>query len=1170
MKVLLLSNLGSDMGMPLFRLGSYKTNLLPLASSLLRDGDTEIRILASDYVARELKGSARPHGVEPNTILGFRVPELNETGWDSFMTRSYRETLPDEVITLVEAELQARLKGWQPDVIISWEAPTGLFRRLWPDALVLDIMPGAFMRPPYPPLISFDPVGLYGDCWYANEDPTTTRVSDQALAEFGDLRALYLKHFSDLDVRNCLDTSCGLSFAGNICLMPMQITDYFGWKDNTTFQTQFQLLETVLATAPAETDVLPTQYVGSLVSERIIDNSNIDRLRQVWPNLRYDFGLEALDNISQYLISASETVISVSSTLGLQAKILGKRLISPSGSHLAPLADSVSFKDGHAAPVRDLSPFLTAMLTRTHISRERLFRDPTYLRSLLEAFQERQGEAGIERFPDAKLVDQSPGDIVAMSNLERSRTLWRGAFGGEEASTDARLGALKARVRDKNVAAVSFDVFDTLVCRTVLSPAHVFELMSRRLAETHNGILPRSLIDNFAGTRAGTERMIRARLDRATGGPDEMRIEDVYEEMLAAYGLSAELVSELVEIEQELELEVLVPRRDIVSLYKWTRNLGKPTTIISDFIHSGAFVARVLEKCGITEWDGFYVSSETGSKKHSGALFSTYLEERGLDAARCLHVGDNLHGDIAMAEAMGMIAMEIPALPKMAMDRAGILGIDRKLLNDSVRMGAVLSVYAHNNFGMGGSRNGAVAVEGDDGELIDTRFELGFLLLGPLMHFFAQSILQQARDSGCRQIVFFARDTVLPWRMAQALIQPGDPELVYWPVSRSAVAMLEIYQPEDLLNVRIDDFNRSGTLISLMEQRFHLKQWEIDRGAVMQWCSKPFEEVLVSDIHEFAILNIAVQSARSHWKDYYVRVEARRERFLRAARSWGTDFSAPTLTVDFGYRGTIHKKVESLFETPPSLHMFMSYADRSGHPPMRNCSVFYFAEANSRLGGAEPLIEHNLLFETLINEGVGSTLDYIDSEDGSVEVIRDSSVDHPHARAIAEIHSGAIRFSEYWNTRCGPIDRYTVAGRQDLAVFFRHFADTPSAAMALLLSPLIFDNPYAGHQPRRLLDTDAKDLRNGAVWKAGQEAIIASRTVKTVKTVKEDEPVLPPSELPRLRQLGLRFVRPLVLLRAGKNRQIVRNYDRDPVGVFRNSPHTSYRILGRILLGPYL
>ena len=68
-----------------------------------------------------------------------------------------------------------------------------------------------------------------------------------------------------------------------------------------------------------------------------------------------------------------------------------------------------------------------------------------------------------------------------------------------------------------------------------------------------------------------------------------------------------------------------------------------------------AFTAYELRSLGLdTCFDGIYISSDYGCRKPDGRFFRALLEEQGLDANRCLMIGNDRQTDIAGAAAAGI------------------------------------------------------------------------------------------------------------------------------------------------------------------------------------------------------------------------------------------------------------------------------------------------------------------------------------------------------------------------------------------------------------------------------------------------------------------------------------------------------------------------------------
>lgn len=1153
-KVLLLSNLGVDMGQPGFRKGSYAGTLVPMARLLEKQKDISARILASTYVTQQLLADSAASGITCPPILSLDESRLSDSLALNFMVESYQKSLPEKQLREVHEIILDALNGWIPDVIISWEAPTCVFRSLFPNATVLDIMPGMFMRPPYPSMISFDPVGLYSSCWFSRNDVENLVVSDEALDNHMEIRSFYRDHYDRLRIPEALASILKKANLAESALVPLQISSYFGWRDNTQYQTQFDLVTDLQHRVPKNVPLIYTQYLGGLISERVLNNENLAYLRRRYPNFLYDGRFEKLDNITQYLVPGSDAVVSVSSTLGLQAKFFGKKLISPSQSHLSYLADSdvlTNFSDVSNQP-RDM--FMAAYLGRTNFLRDRLLKDADYLVAILNDFVERRDESGIEKFPCFEVVGNSIKAMTTKSPIQRSRQLFNTAYPHMTLPHDRSVESQIEAVTADAVEVVSFDVFDTLVCRTVLNPAHVFELMQSKIRTSHADVLSPHFISNFAQSRAGTERLIRFQYDNGSlHETEEMLVKDVYAAMLADYGLPAELADELVAVEQQTELACLIPREEGVRLFKEAVAAGKQTIIISDFIHPSSFVERVLRQCGIDGWDHIFVSSDVGLKKHSGSLFEYVETTLGLDKNTICHIGDNAHGDIKMAKEQGWNARHIPATPLNMRNLIKTRKFNLAAINESFVVSTILSGFGNQFLKFGGSRRS----DDKNIQLIANAHEMGFLLLGPFMHFFAKWLLEEVRNSNCRQIVFFARDTILPSKMVRQLLDDAgltDINVCYLPVSRMATSGLDIENVEDVYNVRIDDFEKSKPLSVLFERRFHLDESQIDMAELSNWTDKPLMRVKVGDIPVYAIYRIAKSSADLDWTTVQHQMNEKRDVFRKALTQWGCDTRRKTMAVDFGYKGTIHKKIAGFFDEPLLPRFFMSYSNPLGSDPIVNSKAYYLSRQVPKNKQSDPMMQYNLLIETMINEGVGSALGYHE-DNGTVHVLHDEAVDQKHARTIAEMHDGALEFSRYWQRYCGIVDEHAVIEPQMLSFLLSEILQSPTVTEAKLLAGLTFDNGYAGHQPRRVITLDKAGYASSGIWREGV----------TVLRKNVDKPSVPYPNQPRQLRSEARTKMVRLFVARFCSDRLLNKFDREPYAFFNDSSRPFVRRIGRIL-----
>jgi hypothetical protein len=553
------------------------------------------------------------------------------------------------------------------------------------------------------------------------------------------------------------------------------------------------------------------------------------------------------------------------------------------------------------------------------------------------------------------------------------------------------------------------------------------------------------------------------------------------------------------------------------------------------------------------------VSSDIGLKKHTGSLFAHVKKDLNLIASKTLHIGDNPHGDIKMAELHGWQTRRLQSGPSLVRSQLKKENIDIKTIDSSFVNGVIFSALANEFYGFGDVRH----VDSSEVKLIESTCELGFVALGPIMHFFSRWLVKEAQKNNCTQIAFLARDSVLPYHMVKKMLQQDgapDIKICYLPVSRSAVSGLDIRAPQDIYKVRIDDFAKSLPLMEIFARRFHLEPHEVDVDSVLKWTNKSVHKTKVGDLPAYAIYQIAQMSVHNHLETYYQRMLDKRTVFERGLRQWGCDINQKTLTVDFGYKGSIHRKIEGFFTEPPLPRFFMSYANALGRPPLPNGKAFFLRNQIPYYKSSSPLMQYNLLIETMINEGAGSALGYHDA-DGNIEVLREASVDEEHTRIIKELHQGALQFSDYWLRNCKSIDDYASIEPQMLSIILQKVLSEPTPEIARMLANLNFDNGYAGHQPRKIIEMHPSGHAEGGLWREGVNVLKKTKDPGGQK--QQNEAAKKHIQRNKLKATRLKIMRFFVACFC--NDHLLNKFDRDPFAFFNSSANKNVRYLARFV-----
>ena len=189
---------------------------------------------------------------------------------------------------------------------------------------------------------------------------------------------------------------------------------------------------------------------------------------------------------------------------------------------------------------------------------------------------------------------------------------------------------------------VAFDVFDTLLARTTLTPEDVFEIVQEKALDQH------MRAEGFANARA-----------TAQSNPAALTIDEIYLAVQESLALTDDERDALREIELETEREVLIARDPLCNVFHQVLDAGKRVILVSDMYYSGSTLKQLLGENGITGYEKLLVSSDQRTLKRQGLLDS--LLESSMPADRIVFIGNSPSDDIRQALSRGMQAILVPS-----------------------------------------------------------------------------------------------------------------------------------------------------------------------------------------------------------------------------------------------------------------------------------------------------------------------------------------------------------------------------------------------------------------------------------------------------------------------------------------------------------------------------
>lgn len=305
----------------------------------------------------------------------------------------------------------------------------------------------------------------------------------------------------------------------------------------------------------------------------------------------------------------------------------------------------------------------------------------------------------------------------------------------------------------------SFDVFDTLITRTVAAPQGIFALMKDRLKK-EKGVnkLDDYVIDNFFELRIHSEEL--ARKSFSAQNMEEVRLKDIYTAMAVCGCINEKQHHYLCQMEQEIEIANVTGIPENIQRVKKLLAEGEHVILASDMYLSGEIVRRMLVKVDpIFEDIPLYISSEYGKRKTTGNLYRQVQEEEQTVCDEWTHIGDNLFQDIEMAYQLG-IKVELSPCVRLT-------GFEKKLLKDhgndsqlQLMIGAALRterqhISEENMVGI----KSRIAIENI--EISSGPYHIGCRYAAPVLYNYAEWIVGQACKKNIKRLYFIARDGYL-------------------------------------------------------------------------------------------------------------------------------------------------------------------------------------------------------------------------------------------------------------------------------------------------------------------------------------------------------------------------------------------------------------------------
>lgn len=425
---------------------------------------------------------------------------------------------------------------------------------------------------------------------------------------------------------------------------------------------------------------------------------------------------------------------------------------------------------------------------------------------------------------------------------------------------------------------VSFDLFDTLIMRRVLSPEDVYRLVARKAGNCN--ICNKMILNDFIAIRSMAASMCN----------DNPYLVDIYKIIGDKLGIDENDLHNLMNLEIETDIQLCIPREMMLKIYDYAVEKGKDVYIISDMYYPLEVVRKILESCGIHVDDNshIWISCEKHMDKASGCLWSKFTKE-AVRGRKCIHIGDNIQSDVENPKKFGIESYHVMSGKDMLINSsAASLSSYVSTGYDSVCMGNIVSKMFNDPFALGKTK-GKVRFDNSD--------TYGYCVYGPMMMKFLLWLYEKSHKDEINKLLFFARDGYFlekDYRLVSCILdkQTGNKkqDIQYLPISRRLIYIATIENEEDFK--RVVEFPYVGTFKDYMYSRFNI---------VVNHNSQKYNNILINAVSDADKILTWITPYEDEIKK---EIMWERNNYIKYLEKMNLFTNEKYGTVDLGYYGT--------------------------------------------------------------------------------------------------------------------------------------------------------------------------------------------------------------------------------------------------------------------------
>lgn len=509
----------------------------------------------------------------------------------------------------------------------------------------------------------------------------------------------------------------------------------------------------------------------------------------------------------------------------------------------------------------------------------------------------------------------------------------------------------------KNKDVISFDVFDTLLCRNVSIPEDIFKI-----------------VEKFYELKYGYQIYFeKRRVDAAKNAygkkkNSEVTFEEIYEELSEYDGKT---LCNLKSLELYVEKLYLQRNEEIFHIYNICKKMNKRIVAVSDMYLPSCFLENILKENGYN-FEKVFVSCEWRANKREGELFEIVAKKLDIPANKILHFGDCIKSDYIMPKFKGMSSVLVEKNKC-------------KIKNSSLQYKIINSIIYNN-------------LKNNN----DYFYVLGYSILGPILLGFCQWLNKESLKKNIDQLLFLSRDGYI-LKKAYKFLYGEKLNSSYFYISRRAINVAAL-----VINSNFDELNNRIAVSPIMTVRKFIYQLGLKPE---KYVSLLYEYGLHLD-HEYYSTEFF---SKKNIRDFYDKIKKdvlnNSENQYILFNEYFNSFVKGTRIglVDIGWRGSMQKKLQEILLNEKNYNKISLEGFYLGVESNDEQMHGYLYESNNQNKNKTVIDSSVGLFESLFLAREGTTLSY--KKNMTIKpILAEYENNEQLSNKLKKIHNGALEF----------------------------------------------------------------------------------------------------------------------------------------------------------------